>query len=229
MKFLVSAVTSLLGEKCKVSDKTIQMDKRITVRPKVSYEERLVLVALENAEDQRLNEFQDQWSESGSKPKEESGTYSKRDKIRSNKTSTISEISTARRILYWITKALKENEELQTQLSREARQNEIAYFQEELARKARIAGKEKELSKTSSSQGTSFRSISSVDSVAKLSGRMDKTETPENGTKSIIALAVHSTPESTVKLVHERKLSAPMLESKPLDNLTIPTELIGKT
>ena len=58
---------------------------------------------------------------------------------------------------------------------------------------------------------------------------MDKTETPENGTKSIITLAVHSTPESTVKLVHEGKFSAPRLNSKPLENPTIPTEMIGKT
>ena len=112
--YSVNDVTALLGETCKVSDKTIHMYNRITVRTKVSYEERLVLVAKGNAEDQRLDEFQDHRSEPGSKPIEEPGTYSKREKNRSNKNSVVSKISTARRVLYLITKALKEHEELQT-------------------------------------------------------------------------------------------------------------------
>ena len=37
----------------------------------------------------------------------------------------------------------------------------------------------------------------------------------ENGAKSNIAVSVHSRPENAVKLVHERKCSAPMRDSKP--------------
>ena len=45
---------------------------------------------------------------------------------------------------------------------------------------------------------------------------MDKSETAKNGTKVIIAVSVHSTPENAVKLVHGGKFSAPMFDSKLL-------------
>ena len=60
-----------------------------------------------------------------------------------------------------------------------------------------------ELAEVSSSQVTSFRSISSVESFTEVSGWMEKSETVENGHKSDIAVSVHSTPENAVKLVHE--------------------------
>ena len=45
---------------------------------------------------------------------------------------------------------------------------------------------------------------------------MSRSELAKNGTKFIIAVSVHSTPENAVKLVHEGKFSAPMFDSKLL-------------
>ena len=70
---------------------------------------------------------------------------------------------------------------------------------EVLARKARIAYIEREMAEASSSQGR----ISPVDSFTEYSGWMDRSETTENGTKSNIAVSVHSTSENAVKLVQE--------------------------
>ena len=120
--------------------------------------------------------------------------------------------SSARRVLYLKVKAQKEQEELQTRLEklkREAIQMEIDDFHEQLARKARIAEKEREIAEASSSQGTSVRSVSSVDSFTEVSRCMDETETAD------IALSVHSKSEKAVKLVHEGKFSALRRDSKP--------------
>ena len=56
----VNDVTSLLDEKGNVSDKTIQLDNRTTVCSMESNEKRFVLLAIEKAKDQKLNEFRDQ-------------------------------------------------------------------------------------------------------------------------------------------------------------------------
>ena len=114
-------------------------------------------------------------------------------------------------------KAQKEQEELQTRLEklkREAIQMEIADLHEQLARKARIAEKEREIAEVSSSQGTSFPSVSSVDSFTEDSRCMAETETVEDGAKSNIALSVHLKSENAVKLVHEGKFSALRRDSK---------------
>ena len=82
---------------------------------------------------------------------------------------------------------MREQEELQARLEklrREGKEIETGDMQEEFARKARIAEKEIERAKVSSSCGSSFRSISSVgtsdDNLTKVSGWMDKTEEAEN-------------------------------------------------
>ena len=91
---------------------------------------------------------------------------------------------------------------------------EIADLHEQLARKARIAEKEREIAEVSSSQGTSFPSVSSVDSFTEDSRCMAETETVEDGAKSNIALSVHLKSENAVKLVHEGKFSALRRDSK---------------
>ena len=111
--------------------------------------------------------------------------HSRSDKTKSNKTSVISKTSSARRVLHLELKALKEQEELQSRLEKlgketKQKEMEIADLQGEVARKARIAEKEIELAKFSSSCGTSLRSISPVkspdDNLTKVSDWMDKTE-----------------------------------------------------
>ena len=107
-------------------------------------------------------------------PIEEMSIYSRSERAKSDKTSMISKTSSARRVMHLELKALKEHEELQKrlekleraakQLEREAKEKEIADLQEEVARKARIAEKEIEMAKVSSSCGSSFRSISPVES-----------------------------------------------------------------
>ena len=52
-------VTSLLQEKSNASDKVILMENGTTIRSKVSNEERFAFLALEKAEDQKSDEFQD--------------------------------------------------------------------------------------------------------------------------------------------------------------------------
>ena len=122
-------------------------------------------------------------------PIEELSIHSRSERAKSNKTSVISKTSSARRVLHLELKALKEQEELQSRLEklgRETKQKEmeIADLQGEVARKARIAEKEIELAKFSSSCGTSLRSISPVvspdDNLTKVSDWMDKTEEAEN-------------------------------------------------
>ena len=180
-------MTSLLDEKGKASDKTIQMDNRTTVTSKGSNGDRLVLLALEKEQDQKSDKFQDQRSERGSLPKQEPGTYSQLVETRRNK------------------------------------QN-LCDVSEGLARKARMSEREREMAVAKSSQGTSFRNLSSVGKFTKDSRSMDKTETAENGHTANIALSVHSTPENTVKLVHEGKSCVPRRDSKSPEKPTFPTE-----
>ena len=76
MENSVNDETSLPEEK--VSDKRdrqIQKDNRINVNSKESNEERLVLSALEIAEEQKSDEFQDQRSEPGSLEREKLGKH----------------------------------------------------------------------------------------------------------------------------------------------------------
>ena len=214
----INDVTSLLEENSKVSDVTIQMDNRTIVNTKWSNEDRLVPLALMKAEDQKSDEFPVQRSELESLQIEELGKHPQLAEIRSNRSSVISKTSSARRVFYSKAKAQKEQEELQTRLKklkREAIEREIADLHEQLARKARIAEKEREIAEVWSSQGTSFPSVSSVDSFTEDSRCMAETETVEDGAKSNIALSVHLKSENAVKLVHEGKFSALRRDSKP--------------
>ena len=214
----INDVTSLLEENSKVSDVTILMDNRPTVSTKWSNGDRLFPLALEKAEDQKSDEVQRQRSETGQLKIEELGKHPKLVETRSNRSLVISKSSLARRVLYLKVKAQKEQEELQTRLEklkREAIQMEIADLHEQLARKARIAEKEREIAEVSSSQGTSFPSVSSVDSFTEDSRCMAETETVGDGAKSNIALPVHLKSENVVKLVHEGKFSALRRDSKP--------------
>ena len=214
----INDVTSLLEENSKVSDVTILMDNRPTVSTKWSNGDRFFPLALEKAEDQKSDEVQGQRSETGQLKIEELGKHPKLVETRSNRSSVISKSSIDRRVLYLKVKAQKEQEELQTRLEklkREAIQREIADLHEQLARKARIAEKEREIAEVSSSQGTSFPSVSSVDSFTEDSRCMDETETIEDGAKSNIALSVHLKSEKAVKLVHKGKFSALRRDSKP--------------
>ena len=157
-------------------------------------------------------------------PIDELSIHLRSKRTKSNKTSVISKTSSARRFLDLELKSLKEQEELQTRLEklrREANevkiaslQDEMVSLQEEMARKAKIAEKEREIAEVSSSQGTSFPSVSSVDSFTEDSRCMDETETIEDGAKSNIALSVHLKSENAVKLVHEGKFSALRRDSK---------------
>ena len=127
-------------------------------------------------------------------PIEELSIHSRSERAKSNKTSVISKTSSARRVMHLELKALKEHEELQKrleklereakQLEQEAKEKEIADLQEEVARRARIAEKEIEMAKVPSSCGSSFRSISPIetpdDNLTKVSDWMDKTEEAEN-------------------------------------------------
>ena len=213
----INDVTSLLEENSMVSDVTIHMDNRPTVSTKWSNGDRLFPLALEKAEDQKSDEIQGQRSETGQLEIEELGKHPKLVETRSNRSSVISKSSLARRVLYLKVKAQKEQEELQTRLEklkREAIQMETADLHEQLARKARIAEKEREIAGVSSSQGTSFPSVSSVDSFTEDSRCMAETETVEDGAKSNIALSVHLKSENAVKLVHEGKFSALRRDSK---------------
>ena len=215
----INDVTSLLEENSKVSDVTILMDNRPTVSTKWSNGDRLFPLALEKAEDQKSDEVQGQRSETGQLEIEELGKHPKLVETRSNRSLVISKSSLARRVLYLKVKAQKEQEELQTRLEklkREAKQMEIADLHEQLARKARIAEKEREIAEVWSSQGTSFPSVSSTDSFTEDSRCMAETETVEDGAKSNFALSVHLKSENALKLVHKGKFSAPMRDSKYL-------------
>ena len=214
----INDVTSLLEENSKLSDVTILMDNRPTVSTKWSNGDRLFPLALEKAEVQKSDEVQGRKSETGQLELEDLGKHPQLVETRSNRSSVISKSSSARRVLYLRVKAQKEQEELQTRLEklkREAIQMEIADLHEQLARRTRIAEKEREIAEVSSSQGTSFPSVSSVDSFTEDSRCMAETETVGDGAKSNIALSVHLKSENAVKLVHEGKFSALRRDSKP--------------
>ena len=171
-------------------------------------------------------------------PIEELSIHSRSERAKSNKTSVISKTSSARRVLHLELKALKEQEELQSRLEklgRETKQKEmeIADLQGEVARKARIAEKEIELAKFSSSCGTSLRSISPVespdDNLTKVSDWMDKTEEAENVASPINVPSVYqqtsvSAPVITVQSTHGGQRSAIARDLKPLVKPTISTE-----
>ena len=164
-------MTSLLEENGNLSDKTIQMNNRTTVSSKGSIGDRLVPLALEKAEHQKLDELKDQRSESGSLQLEELGKGSELVETRSNRNSVISKTSSARRVHYFKVKALKEQEEMQARLEKLRREVgescdrfEKVAFQEALARKARIAKIKRQIAKVSSSCGSSFRNLSPVGS-----------------------------------------------------------------
>ena len=135
---------------------------------------------------------------------------------------------------------MKEHEELQSRpekLRRDAEQNEIADLQEKLARKVKIAEKEIERAKVSSSCGSSFRSISPVgapdDNLTKVSGWMDKTEEAEKVASSFNVPFVYqqmsvSAPVSTVQSMHEGQCSALVRDLKPAVKPTIFTEASGR-
>ena len=142
---------------------------------------------------------------------EELSIHSNGDRTKSNKTAVMSISSSARRVFDLELNALKEQEELQARPT-ELKQKEIADLQEELARKARIAEKEIERAKASSSCGSSLRSISPVgppdDNLTKVSGWMDKTEEAENVASTINVPSVYqqtsvSAPVITVQSMHE--------------------------
>ena len=149
----------------------------------------------------------------------------------------ISKTSSARRILDLEIKALKEQEELQARLEklrREAKEIEIADMQEELARKARIAEKEIERAKVSSSCGSSFRSMAPVgtpdDNLTKISDWMDKTEEAENVASPINGPSVYqqtsvSAPVITVRSTHGGQCSAQVGDLKSSVQPTKSTEV----
>ena len=110
-------------------------------------------------------------------------------------------------------------------------------MQEEVARKAKIAEKEIEMAKVSSSRGSSFRSIAPVetpdDILTKVSDWMDKTEKAENVASAINVPSVYqqtsvSAPVITVQSMHERQCSALVRNLKPSVKPTISTEASGR-
>ena len=158
----------------------------------------------EKNEDNGHNADDDQEREKSTRslPIDELSIHSRSKRTKSNKTSVISKTSTERRVLDVEIKALKEQEELQARLT-ELKQKEIADLQEELARKARIAEKEIERAKVSSSRGSSLRSISPVgtpdDNLSKVSDWMDKTEETENVASLINVPSEH--PQMSVSAI----------------------------
>ena len=188
----------------------------------------------EQKEDKGHNADDGQEREKGTRslPIEELSIHSRSKRTKSNKTSVISKTSSARRVLDLEIKALKEQEELQARLT-ELKQKEIADLQEELARKARIAEKEIERAKVSSSRGSSLRSISPVgtpdDNLSKVSDWMDKTEETENVASLINVPSEHpqmsvSAPVITVQSMHGGQYSAQVRDLKPSVQPTISTE-----
>ena len=173
-------------------------------------------------------------------PIEELSIHSRSKRTKSNKTSVISKTSSARRVLDLELNALKEQEELQSRLEklrRNAEQNEIADLQEKLARKAKIAEKEIEMAKVLSSCGSSFRSISPVetpdDNLTKVSDWMDKTEEAENVASTTNVPSVYqqtsvSAPVVTVQSMHEGQCSALVRDLNPPVKPTISTEAASR-
>ena len=180
-------------------------------------------------------------------PIEELSIHSRSERAKSNKTSVISKTSSARRVMHLELKALKEHEELQKrleklereakQLEREAKEKEIADLQEEVARRARIAEKEKEMANVPSSCGSSFRRISPVetpdDNLTKVSDWMDKTEEAENVASTTNVPSVYqqtsvSAPVITVQSMHEGQCSALVRDLNPPVKPTISTEAASR-
>ena len=176
-------------------------------------------------------------------PIDELSIHSRSKRTKSNKTSVISKTSSARRFLDLELKSLKKQEELQTRLEklrREANevkiaslQDEMVSLQEEMARKAKIAEKELQMAQVSSSDGSSFRSISPVgtpdDNMTKVSGWMDKTEEAENVASQINVPSVYqqtsvSAPVITVQSTHGGQCSAQVRDLKPSVKPTISIE-----
>ena len=174
---------------------------------------------------------------------EELSIHSQGDKTKSNKTSVISKTSSARRVMHLELKALKEHEKLQKrleklereakQLEREAKEKEIADLQEDVARRAKIAEKEIEMAKVSSSCGSSLRSISLVETpdnnLTKVSEWMDKTEEAENVASAINVPSVYqqtfvSAPVITVQSMQGGQCSALVRDLKPPVKPTISAE-----
>ena len=142
-------------------------------------------------------------------------------------------------------KALEEHEELQKcleklereakQLEREAKEKEIADMQEEVARRASIAEKEIEMAKVPSSCGSSFRSISPVetpdDNLTKVSDSMDKTEEFENVASPINVPSVYqqtsiSAPVITVQSMRGGQCSAQVEDLKSSLKPVMSTETV---
>ena len=173
-------------------------------------------------------------------PIEELSIHSRSKRTKSNKTSVISKTSSARRVLDLELNALKEQEELQSRLEklrRNAEQNEIADLQEKLARKAKITEKEMEMAKVTSSCGSSFRSISPVetpdDNLTKVSDWMDKTEEAENEASTTNVPSVYqqtsvSAPVITAQSMHEGQCSALVRDLNPPVKPTISTEAASR-
>ena len=183
-----------------------------------------------------VEDSQEPQNGSRSLPIEELSIHSRSKRTKSNKTSVISKTSCARRVLDLELNALKEQDELQSRLEklrRNAKQNEIADLQEKLARKAKIAEKEIERTKVSSSCGSSFRSISPVgtpdDNLSKVSDWMDKTEEAENVASTTNVPSVYqqtsvSAPVITVRSTHGGQCSAQVRDLKPSVKPTISKE-----
>ena len=102
-----------------------------------------------------------------------------------------------------------------------------------MARKARSAEEEIEMAKVSSSCGSSFRSISPVETpdgnLTKVSDWMDKTEEAENVASPIKVPPGYqrtsvSAPVITVRSMHGGQSSAPVRDFKPSVNPTLSTE-----
>ena len=98
----VNDLTPLLEEKGNVSGKTIQIDNRKTVSSNGSSVERLVLLAIQKAEDLKPDEFQDLRSEPGSIPIDGLGKHLQlvETETRSNRPSLTSKTSSDRRALF---------------------------------------------------------------------------------------------------------------------------------
>ena len=174
---------------------------------------------------------------------EELRIHSQGDKTKSNKTSVISKISSARRVLHLELKTLKAHEELQKRLEklereakhleREAKEKEIPDLQEKVARRAKNAEKEIEMAKGSSSCGSSLRSISPVETpdgnLTNVSDWMDKTEQAENVASAINVPSVYqqtsvSAPAITVQSMQGGQCSALVRDLKPSVKRTISAE-----
>ena len=196
----------------------------------------------EQKEDDGHNAVDSQEPRNGARslPIEELSIHSRSERAKSNQTSVISKTSSARRVMHLELKALKEHEELQRRLEkleREAKEKKIADLREEVARKARIAEKEIEMAKVSSSCGSSLRSIppgeTPDDNLTKVSDWMDKTEEAENVASPITVPSVYqqtsvSAPVITVQSMHGGQCSALVRDLKPSVKPTISTEAASR-